>query len=246
MISAKATKIFILLLILVAVNFCGEKSNQGQEPDSGPQATLPETAKVLSNSLKVRMGPNTMSSEIGRLSANTEVRLVSRSVDKVKIGQTEAYWYQIKTSDGLKGWVYGAYLSINPEAEKNQAATQARLEKQLQSMMLGRWYAIKKSGSLKTLYMTFFKDEKFEMGFRKRIRSKGTYTLSYEGQRVIITLVDIKKPLVTDIYGELRGVTFTLKGTYRGSEYSFRLTEKAPKSFDPRKRAKDKKKEDAE
>ena len=215
------------LLVFSLLWHCGEDTPNKQTSSE----KIPSTATVTFDGLKVRMGPNTLSSEIGRLSENTRVDILTRSVEEVKIGKMQAHWYQIKTESGLKGWVYGAYLSIAPGAKEAQEADRQKKEKKLRDMLLGRWYATNKSGSLKTLFVTFFSNDIFEMGFRKQVYTIGEYTLRFKGNRVYIDLVDVKKPQVTELYGELRGATFSVRGLYRNSEYTFTLTDKGAKSY---------------
>jgi len=41
-----------------------------------------------------------------------------RSATKMKIDQTNDYWYKVRTASGLEGWTYGAYIDFSEGANQ--------------------------------------------------------------------------------------------------------------------------------
>ncbi len=215
----------ILLLCLLAIT-CGEKKQ------SAAPADIPGTARVMMDDLRIRISPNTMAAEIGRLKRESSVKILQRSTDKVKIGSHEAHWYQVATPDGLKGWVYGAYLDI--EAAADVAKVVDKMKEKIADMTTGRWYAMRRNGGLTDFFLTLYADGSFDSGNGKKITSQGNYNLEISGNIGKITLSDEKNPL-KNLQVELRGETLSFKGMLKDSEITFSLADKTPKPFDEEK-----------
>lgn len=68
---------------------------------------------VLNDSnVRIRSEPNTSAKVLGALMKGDIVKVHDVTNDKMVIGDTEAYWYRIKTPGGVEGWVYGAYVDL--------------------------------------------------------------------------------------------------------------------------------------
>ena len=227
---------FFIGLTLCGLTLCADKNKDKNQTVNNDDIKFPVNSKVLQDGLKVRLSPGIQSPEIGRLKKNESLTLFRRSADSVKIGKLNAHWYHVKTDGGLKGWVYGAYLTIERPSNygnstNNITNNREKLEKQLMKKVTGRWYGVTDTGKLKTFYLTLFtKNSKFEAGWRNQISQKGIYELTFEGQRVYVTL-KVKHPMFKDLYGELIGQTFVMKANFRKEEWKFKITEKNPKSF---------------
>ena len=223
----------ILIFFFIGLTLCTDKNkNQIVNNDD---IKFPINSKVLQDGLKVRLSPGIQSPEIGRLKKNESLTLFRRSADSVKVGKLNAHWYHVKTDAGLTGWVYGAYLTIERPSDDgnstNNINNKEKLEKQLMNKVTGRWYGVTDTGKLKTFYLTLLtKNSKFEAGWHNKISQKGKYELTFEGQRVYVSL-KVKHPMFKDIYGELIGQTFVMKANFRKDQWKFKITEKNPKSF---------------
>jgi hypothetical protein len=71
-----------------------------------------ETAVVIGSGLRMRKEPNTQSTVIGSLNKGDLVRIQTKK-NREKIGENNSFWYEIK-HENKRGWVYGAYLHMNP------------------------------------------------------------------------------------------------------------------------------------
>ena len=69
-------------------------------------------AMVESNNLRVRESPNLSGKHLGMMQFGWRVEILERSAEKMAVDGMLAYWYKIKTEEGLVGWSYGYYLRI--------------------------------------------------------------------------------------------------------------------------------------
>lgn len=68
--------------------------------------------KLNDSKVRLRTEPSLDCDTIILLNKNQKVNIIDRSNKTTKIEKEEWYWYQVETSDGNTGWVYGKYLDI--------------------------------------------------------------------------------------------------------------------------------------
>ena len=62
--------------------------------------------------VRLRSEPNLSCETLGYLEKGDAVKIVDRSDEKFEIDGENWYWYEVETSDGKTGWIYGKYLDI--------------------------------------------------------------------------------------------------------------------------------------
>lgn len=219
----------LILLSTGLLTFCGPDLQQQPEKEE-----LPSTATVMTDGLNVRISPNLYATEVGRLNLDEEVSLLKKSVDKMKVGSMESHWYRVKTAAGLKGWVYGAYLSVEASEDALRRQSEKTREKIMQ-MITGRWYATTDTGGILNFYISLMNEGEYEFGYGRKVNQQGKWEADIRGNKAEIRLLEIEKPVVRNIQAELRGATLILEGEYRNKIYKFKLTEKNPTSFKNKK-----------
>jgi hypothetical protein len=94
---------------------------------SGPYSNTSKTFYRLSNLLKkpvqtgvinaggvrFRVRPDLQSDVLMLREGNFKVEVIGRSAEKEKIGDIEAYWYEVRHEYVIDGWVFGAYLELD-------------------------------------------------------------------------------------------------------------------------------------
>lgn len=71
------------------------------------------TAKVTASGLRMRDNPiTTNSTVVASLNQGTIVEILGQSATEETIGGNTAYWFRIRTPEGLDGWVFGAFLEM--------------------------------------------------------------------------------------------------------------------------------------
>jgi hypothetical protein len=118
--------LFIILIPVILIPCCTQKeetdvsygqfeSTDGGSPGKGRPALCSITGKITEDQVRVRNLP-TLNSEIaGNLDLGEEVEIFCRTRDKYNVYNLEDYWYVIKRKNGLVGWTYGYYISMNEE-----------------------------------------------------------------------------------------------------------------------------------
>ncbi len=206
------------LLIFFAMSCEDEK-----EVDGSAQ-TVPEYVTVKSEELKVRNGPNPMTSEVGNVFYNMKLKVLKRSPEKVPMGNLSAHWYQIRTEDGLIGWVYGAYLDAELQVKNSKDTVETKNAK-IREMMHGVWYIVDDQNKITHWYLKIDTTKKMvQTGFREKLYFKGEYEESISGNYIQILVKNPNTFVYKNIMGELRGNSFILKAEHEGNSVKFTQT----------------------
>jgi len=67
-------------------------------------------AKVIDDHVRLRQGPELLSSIIDVLESGTSLQIISRSKMTSDLDNSRDYWFNVKTNSGQVGWVYGKYI----------------------------------------------------------------------------------------------------------------------------------------
>lgn len=88
----------------------------GGRPPAAPKATPAPDARVAPNAdnLRLRQTPSTSGRILARLAANTPLTIIARSINNT--------WLQVKTPDGMQGWVMARYVIVNIDLSKVRVA----------------------------------------------------------------------------------------------------------------------------
>ncbi|RKZ43685.1 MAG: hypothetical protein DRQ41_04680 [Gammaproteobacteria bacterium] len=89
---------------------------------------------MIASGVNVRSAPKLNARRLGELSFGTVVKELARSKNRVKIGKTKDYWYQIEMPGGEIGWTFGnlsSAIAPNKKGETYLEIAQQRLLKKL-------------------------------------------------------------------------------------------------------------------
>jgi len=102
--------IFILFSGLIT---CGKEKLEDtiQLPSTSVLSIRTTWGVVVSNYLRMRTNPSRDSGVLDGLTKATVVKVLSSTEKEEAIETETAYWYRVDL-DGMKGWVFGAYLRI--------------------------------------------------------------------------------------------------------------------------------------
>lgn len=206
----------MLLLVVLSLG-CGGKSTE-PNPDA-----LPETAVATDDNVAVRTDPLSMASEVESLSAGARVKLLQRGPEKVRVGKYNEYWYLVQLESGLKGWVYGAKLSIGASAQV--AASGEEMIEEFRKQLVGKWWEVRSDGSTGFRKFAFWKDNKYKYGYGAEYFSEGQYDIIV-GRK----LVHLEKGsgVGEELVFKAIGRDLRLQAEYKGSVYTFRRGESDP------------------
>jgi uncharacterized protein YgiM (DUF1202 family) len=71
--------------------------------------------------LRIRENPKLDSEIIGFLAKGESVRLLDKSTFTYRVEDQVDYWCRVETSTGVRGWVFGGYLKIEPTPKEPAA-----------------------------------------------------------------------------------------------------------------------------
>ncbi len=70
-------------------------------------------AYVKAEYASLRLAPSTVATRIEALPYNTEIRIINQTSEKRKIGGQADYWYLVRLTNGVEGWIYGSGISFS-------------------------------------------------------------------------------------------------------------------------------------
>ncbi|AHC15567.1 SH3 domain-containing protein [Salinispira pacifica] len=140
-------------------------------------------AEIQALPVRDSMGTGPSSSIIYRMRQGEQAKIISRSEDVVPVGGLEDYWFEILTSDGTRGYVYGYRLDVvdaqGVSTEKTAASEDAFLDAVLNSVWRPDYFAWMINDNVYDL--TRFKDEyRFEHDGENRTFTLNTREISAE------------------------------------------------------------------
>jgi hypothetical protein len=115
--TARRLRLLRILLLgiisILLVSSCGRESSPDRIvlPPTPILSVRTDWAVVRSPLLKIREEPNNKATVIQYLRTGAIVEVIARSDAEDTVEDEVAYWYRI-SYDGLKGWVFGAYMEV--------------------------------------------------------------------------------------------------------------------------------------
>ena len=208
----------LLQLLFFVLSSCG-----GKEPEV--KEALPESATVMGDNVSVRTDPISMAAEVQTLSGGTTVKVLKKSPEPTRIGKFNSHWYYVELESGLKGWVYGARLSLSGGGSP-AVDVQKVLAEDLEKQIVGRWWEIRPDGSTGYRKYVFYPDRKFKYGYGADYYSEGVYEVV--ATRSIVHLEGTGSGLGDNLSVKHVGSDLRLQIEYRGSLYTFRRGDSDP------------------
>lgn len=105
--------VIAIYVFSILIYSCGVKQSEGpiQLPSTSVLSIRSNWGVVKSNYLRMRTKPLKTASVLDGLTKGTIVEVLSSTEKEETIENETSYWFRINL-DGLKGWVFGAYLEV--------------------------------------------------------------------------------------------------------------------------------------
>ena len=151
-----------------------------------PTAGRTSRARVTGNKVSMRLAPTTIASEIAFLDRGTELELVGRSREPVRIGSHTEYWFKVRLADGMSGWVYGSNLSVGSAAEEEGPTADDEFREEFSRAIVGKWWEGRPDGSTGWVRLNFWPDGVYKYGLEVGEMQEGRYTIDFEKRTIAL------------------------------------------------------------
>ncbi len=175
--------IFFFLLYIPLTAACKDDAKQ-----SGKEQNI-KIGIVITDKTILRTDPMLYSSVIGFINKGEIALILNKSVEKMKVGKTEDFWYYVRFSGASTGWIYGSNLKIFPADSKREIEKHLRdiwnneLEK-FRKRIAGTWESAAAEGS-PGQSLEISDDGKYK-SFRTGSKSiEGEYSLNFKEREII-------------------------------------------------------------
>src|SRR5262245_2284600 len=108
-----AGPIFILVWLIAARGLTSGACAEAQSVRTAQRITIVSVGRL-------RTSPQTAAAAVARLPLGTIVVVVDQSAAIDSIGNVEDFWYRVKTSDGVSGWLFGALTAPFSQARREE------------------------------------------------------------------------------------------------------------------------------
>jgi hypothetical protein len=106
--NIRAIIFFLLFFILIPIASCKDNAKQSGKEQSN------KIGIVIIDKTILRIDPMLYSSVIGFINKGEIALLLNKSKEKLKVGNSENFWYNVRFPGGITGWIYGSNLKIFP------------------------------------------------------------------------------------------------------------------------------------
>ena len=76
-------------------------------------------AVIITPNTALRVDPLIFTSRVAQLKKGEVGEVLEKSSEKKPVGGTIDYWYKIRLSNGISGWVFGSNINILKDSNRN-------------------------------------------------------------------------------------------------------------------------------
>lgn len=169
-------------------------------------------AVIITPNTAMRVDPLIFTSRVAQLKKGEVGEVLEKSSDKKPVGGATDYWYKLRLSNGITGWVFGSNINILKDSNRNNVESYLsqfweKETKELSEALHGRWWSVNRFNDFTSHVLEIYKDGKYKSyykGSEKKI--EGDYNFDFNKNQIIF----------------LNGTTFEGDLNYfrRGDEYT--------------------------
>lgn len=226
----KLLSITASLSLLLAV-MCGKN----EDPVPGNGATGPEklVAVIITANSALRVDPLVSTSRIAQMKKGEVTEVLERSAVPQTIAGQNDYWYKVRLTNGITGWVFGKNISIlndssSDNVESYLSSFWEKENEELSGALHGKWWSVNRFGDFTNHCLEIYKDGRYASyikGAQKKI--EGNYNFDFNKSQIIFLAG-------TSFEGELnyvrRGDIFSLYRDTENDEIRFKKINNNPES----------------
>lgn len=198
-------------IILITI-ICGCSKMKPETPVIPENTEGNPLAVIITPNTALRIDPLIFTSRVAQLKKGEVGEVLEKSSDKKPVGGAVDYWYKIRLSNGISGWVFGSNINILKDSNRNNVESYLsqfweKETKELSEALHGRWWSVNRFNDFTSHVLEIYKDGKYKSyikGSEKKI--EGDYNFDFNRNQIIF----------------LNGTTFEGDLNYfrRGDEYT--------------------------
>jgi len=198
-------------IILITI-ICGCSKTKQETPVIPENTEGNPLAVIITPNTALRIDPLIFTSRVAQLKKGEVGEVLEKSSDKKPVGGAVDYWYKIRLSNGISGWVFGSNINILKDSNRNNVESYLsqfweKETKELSEALHGRWWSVNRFNDFTSHVLEIYKDGKYKSyikGSEKKI--EGDYNFDFNKNQIIF----------------LNGTTFEGDLNYfrRGDEYT--------------------------
>lgn len=231
----KMKKISIIIAYFMVLFLCscsGEKSEKSAIPENAVGNPI---AVIITPNTAMRIDPLIFSSRVALLKKGEVAEILERSSEEKNVGNSRSYWYKVKLSNGITGWIYGSNITILDDSNRGNVESYLsqfweKETEELSTAMHGKWWSVNRFNDFTNHCLEIYKDGKYKSyikGATKKL--EGEYNFDFNKSQIIFLGE-------TSFTGSLsyvkRGDIYTLFNDSEKDEIKFKMINTNPESDD--------------
>jgi hypothetical protein len=223
--------LILTVLSLIVFTMCGKNEETLIPLSTG--AGKKQIAIITTANSALRIDPLISTTRITQMKKGEITEMLERSAVTQTIAGQSDYWYRIRLSNGITGWVFGKNISVLNDASSDnvQSYLSSFWEKETSELgeaLHGKWWSVNRFGDYTSHCLEIYKDGRYASyvkGAQKKI--EGNYNFDFNKSQVIFLAG-------TSFEGELfyvrRGEVFSLYRDTVNDEIRFKKINNNPES----------------
>lgn len=226
----KVASILAAISLLLAT-MCGKDEEIISGNSSGSHEK--QVAIIITANTALRIDPLITTSRIAQMKKGEVTEVLERSAVMQSIAGQKDYWYKVRMTDGITGWVFGKNITILSDASSDNVESylSSFWEKETEELgeaLHGKWWSVNRFGDYTSHCLEIYKDGRYASyikGAQKKI--EGNYNFDFNKSQIIFLAG-------TSFEGELyyvrRGDIFSLYRDTANDEIRFKKINNNPES----------------
>ncbi len=227
----KFSSAVLILIIAAFITGCGRKKPETPIIPGSTEGN--PLAIIITPNTALRVDPLIFTSRVAQLKKGEVGEVLERSSEKKPVAGTLDYWYKIKLSNGITGWVYGSNINILKDSNRNNVESflsqfWEKETKELSEALHGKWWSVNRFNDFTNHCLEIYKDGKYKSYIKgSPTKIEGDYNFDFNKNLVIFLNG-------TSFEGDLnytrRGDAYTLSRENEKDEIKFKKINVNPES----------------
>lgn len=229
----KKISIIIASFLIILNTSCKDKNGETQAIPGNSEGN--PVAVIITPNTAMRIDPLIFSSRVALLKKGEVAEILDRSSEEKNIGTSRSYWYKVRLSNGITGWIYGVNITILDDANRGNVESYLsqfweKETEELSTALHGKWWSVNRFNDFTNHCLELYKDGKYKSyikGATKKL--EGEYNFDFNKSQIIFLGE-------TSFTGNLnyvkRGEIYTLFNDSEKDEIKFKMINTNPESDD--------------